>query len=252
MNMIIPSSTDLHYCTTSYQPKFDSFGNIDIADLLVSFQKIAGDHVEHLGMGAEFSEANGFYYILCRIKGYFLAKLKPEETYTFVTYPTMAGALQLYRYAYLVDSDGNPVFYLLSLWVLMNRETRRLQSAKAFQNKLREMLPDIDDVEPLTDERLYEMDFANQEFHYDSTYVVRSSDIDSNQHMNNTVYMKIAQEKCILSPISVFEIDFEKECYLHDAITVETSLNAISYSVMGKKSDGMLSFMARFFTSDNI
>lgn len=252
MKMPIPNSSDLHYCKTSYRPRFDSFGNVDIADLLVFFQKIASEHVEHLGMGNDFAEANGFYYVLCRIKGYFLSELDAEETYTFVTYPTKAGALQLYRYAYLVDSKGNPVFYLLSLWVLMNRTTRRLQSSKAFQEKLARMLPDIDEVEPLTEERLYEMDFSNQDFHYDSTYVVSSSDIDYNNHMNNTVYMKVAQEKCILSPISVFEIDFEKECYLHDAITVETSLNDVSYSVMGKKSDGLLSFMARFYSSDTV
>lgn len=251
MKMILPMKGDKHFCTTEYQPKMDSVGNVDLCDLLQAFQKIAGEHVENLGLGNDFSEANGFYYILCRIKGYFLARLDPEKTYTFVTYPTKPGTLQLYRYAYLLDPEGKPVFYLLSLWVLINRTTRRLQSSKAFEQKLTEELPDIADIEPLTEEKLFEMDFSEMEFHYDYNYVVASSDIDSNRHMNNTVYMRIAQKHCILSPISVFEIDFEKECFDHETIAIESSADTASYAVMGKKSDGMLSFMVRFQSSED-
>ncbi len=248
--MILPDKDDLHYCTSSYVPKFDSVGNVDLHDLMMQFQDLAGKHVENLGLGEDFKNKNSVFYILCRVKGYFLSDIRKEEPYTFVTYPVQASALQLYRYAYILDSNGNPVFYLVSLWVLMDQKTRRLQSAKTFRETLKLVIPDIEETRPLTDERLVEMDFSDKEFHYQSSYLVNENDIDSNQHMNNTVYMRIAQEKCILKPISVFEIDFEKECYLNEMITLESSVYENSYYVIGRKNDGLLSFMAKFSTPE--
>ncbi len=248
--MILPEKGDLHYCSSEYFPKFDSIGNVDLHDLMIQFQNLAGKHIENLGLGEDFKKENSVFYILCRMKGYFLSEISKEETYTFVTYPIQASSLQLYRYAYILDSKGNPVFYLVSLWVLMDQKTRRLQSAKAFRETLRLVIPDIEDTRPLTDERLVEMDFSDKEFNYQSSYVVTTNDIDSNGHMNNTVYMKIAQEKCILKPVSVFEIDFEKECYLNEMITLESVVDENSYYVIGRKSDGLLSFMVKFSTTE--
>lgn len=251
MKMILPEEKDLHYCTCQYKPKFDSFGNVDLHDLMIQFQNIAGEHVERLGLGEDFKKEKSFYYILCRMKGYFLGSLDENETYTFVTYPTQATSLQLYRYAYILDSKGDPVFYLISLWVLMSQETRRLISSKVFREKIKEVLPDIDQVEPLTHEKLTELNIGDMEFHYFSSYVVDSKDIDVNQHMNNTVYMKIAQSSCILHPISTFEIDFEKECYLNETIALESYSDNNDYYVVGRKNDGILSFIVKFSSKEN-
>lgn len=248
--MILPNKDDLHYCTSSYIPKFDSVGNVDLHDLMLQFQNLAGKHIENLGLGDDFKNKNSIFYILCRVKGYFLSEITDKETYTFVTYPVQASSIQLYRYAYILDSKGKPVFYLLSLWVLMDQKTRRLQSAKAFREILKLAIPDIEETKPLSDERLDEMDFADVEFQYQSSYVVNSDDIDSNQHMNNTVYMRLAQEKCILKPISVFEIDFVKECYLNETINLVNASVENSYYVIGRKNDGLLSFMAKFSTAE--
>ena len=69
MKMILPEERDLHFCTCQYKPKFDSFGNVDLHDLMIQFQNIAGEHVERLGLGEDFKKEKSFYYILCRMKG---------------------------------------------------------------------------------------------------------------------------------------------------------------------------------------
>ena len=95
------------------------------------------------------------------------------------------------------------------------------------------------------------LNIGDMEFHYFSSYVVDSNDIDVNQHMNNTVYMKIAQSSCILHPISTFEIDFEKECYLNETIALESYSDSNDYYVVGRKNDGILSFIVKFSSKEN-
>ena len=242
MNNFRPSEDDLHFQCVPYTPKYNSDGLLDYQDFLLTFQNAAGSHVEKLGLGDKFKDENEFYYILCRLKGHFLSKFEKGKKYTLITYPTQASTLQLYRYAYILDENDNVVFYLISLWVLINQKTRRLQNAKAFKEKIKEVLPDIDDVKPYIDEKLYELDFSNIDFSFCKTYKVTGVDIDSNNHMNNTAYMKIVQYETDTNTTPSFEIDFEKECFIDEQINIYKH----DKSFIGKKADDSISFLVQF------
>ena len=75
---------------------------------------------------------------------------------------------------------------------------------------------------------------------------MKEDDIDSNGHMNNTIYIKIAEE--LIPPVIIkgYEIDFEKECFLNEKITLSLAKSNNQYIVIGEKEDNSLSFKISF------
>ncbi len=239
-----PESTDLHFFKTIYQPKFFN-GNIDLAHLLHTFQDLSGDHVEALGLGEEFKKLNQFFYVVMRMKGYFLGEINEGETYTMVTYPLQASGIQMYRYGYILNSKDEPVFMLSTLWILMDSVTRRIKSTKVFKNRLAEVLPDIDSVLPLNDETLENFSIDEYDFKSVKDYQVVKEDIDSNGHLNNTIYLKMSQPLLQNERIHNFEIDFEKECFLDEKLILSLAKSGETYIIRGDKEDQSLSFKVK-------
>ncbi len=242
MNFKNPEASDLHYFKREFVPKFLENGVIDIAYLLHEFQNLAGDHVEALGLGEAFKKENQFFYVVMRMKGYFLETFKPEEKYTIITYPLQASGIQMYRYGYILNEEDKPVFYLSTLWILMDSVTRRIKSTRSFKNKIAEVLPDIDEVQPLTEETLDNFPIDEYDFKYQKDYVVVKDDIDSNGHLNNTIYLKMSQPLLNDTKIDNFEIDFEKECFLDEKIKLSMAKDHETYIIRGDKEDDSLSF----------
>ena len=240
--LINPDENDLHYQKREFIPKFLSDGQIDLKYMLEQMQDLFADHVERLGAGEKMKQDASFFYIVMRMKGYFLRKIHPGEKFTLVTYPVAAASIQMYRYTYLLDEKNQPVFYHISLWILMNSKTRRITSTKLWNNQIYKVLPDLDEMEPITDEKLINFPIDGYTFQKDDDYQVTSSDIDSNGHMNNSVYLKISQERGKKDDIQIFEIDFEKECFLNENIHVKTSLDEKHSLICGYKEDRSLSF----------
>lgn len=241
-----PEEKDLHYQKIKYHPTFLMNGQIDLKNLIDKFQIIASRHIDKLQMGEEFEKENSFFYVVLRYKGYFLEKLK-EEDYTLITYPVEATALTMYRYAYLLDKNGKCVFYLISLWVMMDRKTRRIKPCKTFSMKLKEKLEDIDSLLPLSEEKLSNFSVDDYQFTYKKDYIVKKEDIDGNGHMNNTVYFGIAQESLHENTISSFELDYERECFLGERLSIFADSRENETILIGKKGDE-LSFKVKFIS----
>ena len=49
----------------------------------------------------------------------------------------------------------------------------------------------------------------------------------------------------------LYEIDFEKECYLNETIALESYSDSNDYYVVGRKNDGILSFIVKFSSKEN-
>lgn len=240
------SEDDLRYEKKEFQTKFLSSGDIDLSFLLHEFQNLATSQVERLGLGEDFEKENEFQYVVLRYKGYFYQKIKPNQKYILVTHPTSPSSLQLYRYCYLLDEDHQICFLLSSLWVLMDSKTRRIRLSKPFSEKLKATLNNIDSIHLFNDEKLVNFSFENDDFKVDKTYVVKKEDIDSNGHMNNTVYLRIVQpqnEKNLTS----FEFNYEKECFLDEKIVIKSSSCDGVISILGEKENQDISFKGKFY-----
>jgi acyl-ACP thioesterase len=237
------------YEYATFRPRFLTDGNPDISFLIHSFQDLATSQINRLMLGEEFERENSFQYVVLRYKGYFIERLCSQKEYTLITFPVQAGTLQLYRYALLLDENGKVVFYLISLWVLIDSITRKIKPAKPFRIRLAEKIPYIDDVLPLTVEKLSNFPIDNLDFSPFDHHKVSIEDIDSNGHMNNTVYIRIAQPT-LERRLSSFEIDYEKECFEGENLILSKfhDGNTTVY-VKGDRQDGTLSFKSVFLYS---
>lgn len=225
-----------------YKPKFIS-GSLDVCDFLQAFQKLASDHIEKLNMGKKYEEENSFLYIITRMKLYINKEIEEKE-YTLVTQIVQPQGLKVYRYAYLLDENGDILCYLISLFSLISRETRRLIKLNFYRDKIKEELDEIEEQHGLTDEELYKIDIEGDLIEK-GEYTVVKGDIDYNGHMNNTVYAKVAQLN-IAEPFKVFEINFERECFLDEKIKLYSCIEGLKEFIVGKKEDQSISFVASF------
>ncbi len=247
--MIDLSELDFTYCQKEdYHPRFRSDGNIDLADLIHQFQNLATRQIDSFSLGEEFEKENSLLYVVLRYKGYFLSPLKKEGNYTLYTYPTLPGPLQLYRYAFLLDEENKVVFYLISLWVLMDKVKRRIASAKKFREVLSKSIPDFSWVPPFDDEKLVNFPLDALTFHKEKEYRVKKEDIDSNNHMNNTVYLRISQPESSFF-LSSFEFDYEKECFENDVLLLSSAIKEKEIVIKGEKEDSSLSFKGKYLFS---
>lgn len=245
--MIHPEAEDLRFqCETYANEKTDAYGNPDLASLLSLFQKGAQDHVERLGLGTEYLRRSSQLYVLCRIKGVFLRPFRSGETLTLVTYPRKPEKIQFYRDAYFLDSGDQPVFELSSLWVLLDSQTRRLRTTDSFVAEMTEKSAELRTLSPLFTERLYCLDEEEKPSSPSLVYPITEKDIDSNGHMNNTVYAALAAKAGVRFPLRSFEIDFEKECFAGETLSLYVTEKESSVSVQGYQEKGLLSVQAEF------
>lgn len=239
MKFKITEGLELAYYINDYQLELKN-GKIDLVKLLNAFQNLAISQIESLGMGSEFEKENTFMYVVLRYKGVFLSTLQNGK-YKIVTYPMQASTLQMYRYFALIDDDNNILFYLISLWVMVDSNTRRIKPAKAFKNKLSSVIKGIESISPLSDEKLdnFQIDETKGEFQF--KYKIKKKDIDSNMHMNNTVYLSLAFKIVDYIP-KTYEINYEKECFYNETLFIYLYTIENNTYVYGIKEDGSISF----------
>lgn len=244
MNLPDISKENVAFEKEDFTPAFDRNGHVDLRHLIHHFQDLATRQIAKLSMGEDFEKENSFFYVVLRYKGYFLKGLEKDRHYTMVTFPTYPGALQLYRYCYLLDDRNEVCFCLISLWVLMDCKTRHIKPAKAFRERIEKAIPNIKDVRPLLEETLANFPLDEDGFVKCLTYQVKEQDIDGNGHMNNTMYFGIPSDFLPQKDIVTFEINYEKECFFNENIDVFVKEGNI-LTFKGMKGDE-LSFKIRF------
>lgn len=218
--------------------------NVSFQELGLVFQSLAGKQVDLLGIGSEYSRKTNNVYVLCREKMLFLEPIRLQESYTLVTYPLTPGKLQMQREAYLLDGEKRVVMKLDSVWVLVDFVTRRMKrttDVSLAQSKY----PLFDTFVPLFEDKLEALGEVNRKsMDLVLTHDVVSEDLDSNNHMNNTVYLRLVQP-FVSSGVKEVEIDFEKECRLGDCLSVYKKEENGYVFFSGYKQDDSLSFKVR-------
>lgn len=220
----------------------DSFlPNVSLQEFGLCFQSLAGKQVDLLDVGKEYSKRTNHVYVLCREKIVIEKRLKINAPYTLVTYPLTPGRLQMQREAYLLDEKDEVVLKVDSIWVLVDYVSRRMvRTNDIYQAQAK--YPRFATFEPLFDEKLEAIeDRELSDFEKVFEHKVDDSDLDANDHMNNTVYLKLVQP-FVSGNIKSVEIDFEKECRKDETLEIyrKESENVIFF--VGMKEGGNLSF----------
>lgn len=121
------------------------------------------------------------------------------------------------------DSHGNVIVTANAIFLLINLEKRRMMRIPQEQYDIYGVKGDM--KEEFKIPRLE----AISDFKYKGTFKVRYSDIDSNQHVNNTKYIDWAIETLPEEIVNNYSLDeikvtFEKECKYGDTVNVYTDI----------------------------
>ena len=121
------------------------------------------------------------------------------------------------------DSHGNIIVTANAIFLLINLEKRRMMRIPQEQYDIYGVKGDM--KEEFKIPRLE----AISDFKYEDTFKVRYSDIDSNQHVNNTKYIDWAIETLPEEIVNNYSLDeikvtFEKECKYGDTVNVYTDI----------------------------
>lgn len=188
----------------------DRFGRCKPAFLLRFAQDAATSHCLELGTDWDTMAAKGYFWAVIRQRMEITRLPASGETVTVKTWPMPTSRVAYPRATAAYDAQGNELFKVMSLWVIMDRETRAM------------IRPDRSGVDVLGTTFGTELPAPTglnfKELAEVSQRTVGFTELDINGHMNNTRYLDWL---CDLLPS-----DFHKDhpvkavtiCYLSEAL----------------------------------
>ena len=216
--------------------KADYNGNITIKYLMEVLQKISTDSANQLGFGHSLVRSYNLAWVLNKIKINFFRPIKIGEEITFYTWPLAPKHFTADRDYKAVDKEGNVVFVGTSVWNLIDLTKRSLTST--------EIVKDIQ-VDYKTDRAIENASYSrfrlSPDFVLNYSKTIRISEIDINNHVNNTNYYSYSQD--VLSSqeydkgIKELEIKFNQELHLGDTLQIYSFKQNNILQVIGKKDD---------------
>lgn len=159
----------------------DCYGRLKPSMILFYGQEVAGKHFELLAMDYNtLAQKNMFWAITrCRVQ---ISRLPHSgETIRIETWPMPTTRVAYPRFVVAYDEQGQEVFRIISIWVLMDLKNRSMilpgKSGIVVQGTLR-------GNELAVPNGIVPRDMENHR-----SRTVRFTDLDRNGHMNNTRYM---------------------------------------------------------------
>lgn len=187
---------------------FDKFNRIKPSAVLDLFQDAAGQHAEEIGVGFEEMLNRSYLWVLTRVVFEILSAPSRYQTVTVKTWPLEPHRLNYRREYSITDEEGNLLIKGSSEWVIVHSEQRRFLS--------------VPNLYPFTDGFCCDTMFEGKlskiaDFEAtDVPYIVNAgfSELDVNNHVNNTKYANYVMDTVVPSADDVlekFQIDYRKE-----------------------------------------
>ena len=159
----------------------DCFGKLKLSTLLYFAQEVAGRHFDRIAMTYEQLAERGMFWAIIRQRVRVTRLPRSGETIRVETWPMPNTRVAFPRSVAAYDEAGNELFQVLSLWVLMDVNTRAMilpgKSGIALPGTVRGSelpAPTSLPAKQLLNHRVRSVCFT---------------DLDRNGHMNNTKYL---------------------------------------------------------------
>lgn len=190
---------------------------LKLSALFNYFQDIASLAAENLGVGVtEIGEKFGVTWALTRVKVDILRSPEWNEEITIETWPLEPEKLEFERDFIVRDRDGNIIIRAVSKWIIFDIKTRRLKKTELIGLKY----PDI------ITERSIDCEFEKLkplgEFETAYKKVVGYSDIDLNEHLNNSRYVDFIMDCFDLESHKKYGIKTIDVSYINEALPGDT------------------------------
>lgn len=223
----------LKYKTTMtlYNSHFDLNNNLTAKAILEIFQDVASIHGEEIGVGYEVMLAKNLYWVLSRVKFDIIRMPSINEEVIIETWPHQKGRIDFDRDMKISSTSGEILVIGTSKWCVINSNTRMLERTDNI-NYIGEIFPDINYAD-----RFNKIILPTEEKTFSFTHKVQFSDLDHNQHMNNTNYANLVLNASEDKVFNHFEINFINESKINDEIEVSLVKNESGEYVIGTNNE---------------
>lgn len=159
----------------------DRFGRLKPGHLLSFVQDAAGDHSKLLGTGRDALDEKHLFWAVIRHRVQISRLPNSGEKITLETWPMPTTRTAYPRASIAFDREGKELFRCVSLWVLMDQNTRAMvlpgKSGIALEGLVR------------GNELAIPGSLMPKTMEYQMRRTVRFTDLDINGHMNNCRYL---------------------------------------------------------------
>lgn len=200
---------------TLFNSYFDYNNKLKPFSILSIFQDVAAHHAETLGVGFEPMFKKKLYWVLSRVKYDIIKQPQIGETVIVLTWPHVKGRIDFDRDYLITDEKGNIFIKGTSKWCVINTKTRSLAKTDDV-NYNGEYCLDVNYEEKFTKTLTHDVINLKPALQH----CVVFSDLDHNEHMNNTNYTNLVQNVVFNKQFTHFQINYINECKLNDIINV--------------------------------
>lgn len=181
-------------------------------------QEAAGRHAVYLGFGYDDLIKTNTAWILSRVHVEFLQTPQWREDITLTTWHKGFNRLFFLRDFILTDNEGRERVKATTSWLVMNLQTRKLVRNPELVEEGTVCLDNV--IETPAEKVQMPKDVEQQKV---MEHIVSYSDIDTNGHTNNAMYMQWAMdaagyETVSTSPVKAFTINFNHETKAGDVV----------------------------------
>lgn len=202
----------------SYQSRIryselDETGHLKIESLLDYFQDCSTFHSEDIGLGVEYLKSRHMVWVMSSWQ--IVVKRYPMlgEVVTVGTAPYDFKGFMGYRNFLMTDDKGERLAFANTVWSLINTETGK--PVKLSEEMLRRYV-----LEPKLDMEYAPRKIAvPQESTAGEAVVIRAHHLDTNHHVNNGQYVRIAMDalgrECRIRQLRA---EYKKQVYMNDVL----------------------------------
>lgn len=210
-------------------------GKMTLPAICTLFQEVAGNNAKALNFDITDLKDQNMTWVLHRMDIQIERYPDWRELITIETWPAAGDALRAYRNYRILGDDGNEIGCCLSYWMMINLDTRR--PIRIPQEVLDARLPDKDHVLQIKKDRpdpVEEADLSRE-------ISVRRSDLDMNDHVNNSRYVEWMMECLSLGEeemIRSLDIMYARESNKGDIITAFVQKSESDFNFQLTNQDG--------------
>lgn len=194
----------------------DRFLYVKLDSLVQMLNTTSMYHTVSLGLAPDYMEEMGLVWVLYSWKLHLEEGDYYAKTLRFRTFALFQKDIYSHRYFYVVDEEGRTVGYAVSVWIVIDGEKRKMVKIPPhvqdfYHDKIDPSLSPVQkeivagiDTKPLKKRR-------NPVYTHEKAFEIRFHDIDSNDHVNNTVYIGWAMDSLTTDQNEGFLLDHVPE-----------------------------------------
>jgi len=227
--------TQMKYATkiTLYNSYFDINDRLTPKSILNIFQDVASIHAEEIGVGYRAMIEKNLYWVLSRIKFDIIQMPKINQIVIVETWPHVKGRIDFDRDIRILSEEKDVLIIGTSKWCVIDTVNRMLQRTDNI-DYVGECCLDVNYEERFN--KIILPDNLKKNF----DYKVNFTDLDHNEHMNNTNYATIVLNAVENKKINHFEINYINECKQNDKMIVSSVVTENGEFVTGFMEDKII------------